>query len=628
MTQKHKKTLYRILLSALLFAVGLVLIAVWELTLPFRILAMLPAYLLIGYDVLIAAAGGIGRGQVFDENFLMSIASIGAFAVGEAPEAVAVMLFYQVGELFQRVAVGKSRQSISALLDLLPEQVNVLREGKTVQVCPEEIEVGETVLVRPGEKIPVDGTVTEGESSLDTASLTGESIPLDVKPGDDVCGGTINLQGVLQIRCTKPFDQSTASKIMELLENSEMHKAKTERFITRFAKYYTPIVVLTALALAVLPPLFLGIADFAVWSHWIHTALIFLIVSCPCALVISVPMAFFAGIGGASRRGILIKGAGHLEMLAKCDTVVLDKTGTLTKGSFCVTDVRSEAHSTEELLTLAALAEHHSNHPIAQSLKRAAAVTEAERRVTHTTEFAGGGVMAEIDGDTVLVGNAELLARHGVTAKAPDSRGGTCVHVAKNGSYLGYILISDTPKEDAASAMRALADGQIRTVLLTGDRRENAAALASELGIADVRAELLPQDKVSHFRAIKEQSRGAVAFVGDGINDAPVLAHADVGISMGKLGSDIAIEASDIVLMDDKPSSIAKAIALAKKTMRIVKQNIVLALGVKLGIMLLDLLVAASLVSVPGMALTWIAVFGDVGVAVLAILNSLRAMRS
>jgi len=589
---------------------------------------MLPAYLLIGYDVLWEAIGGIGRGQIFDENFLMGIASIGAFAVGEATEGVAVMLFYQVGELFQSIAVGKSRKSISDLLDILPETATVLRDGEAMTLSPEEVEVDDILLVRPGERIPLDGRIIEGASSLDTASLTGESLPRDVKAGDEVFSGSINLQGVLKLRCTKPFSESTAAKIMELVENSQMHKAKTERFITRFAKYYTPIVVLSALLLATVPPLFLGVTSTAVWSHWIHTALVFLIVSCPCALVISVPMAFFGGIGGASRHGILIKGANHLEMMASVDTVVFDKTGTLTKGSFSVTEIHPVSGTKESLLQLAALAEYHSSHPLALSVKKANTRPLDPEKITELEEVAGGGIRAVIDGSTVLVGNASLLHSHGVSADLRGMSAGTCIHLAANGVYLGHILLSDTPKEDAAGTITALNAQKIRTVLLTGDRNEVAKPLADALGIAELHAELLPQDKVSHFETVQQRASGAVAFVGDGINDAPVLARADVGIAMGALGSDAAIEASDIVLMDDKPSAVLKAISLAKKTMTIVRQNIVLALGVKIAIMLLDLAVAASLFSIPSAAMTWVAVFGDVGVAVIAILNSLRVMRT
>lgn len=624
MNRHQKRTLYRILLSALLFALGILTNVLYSLHPLAAVAVMLPAYLLIGYDVLWQALGGIGRGQMFDENFLMSIASIGAFCVGESSEAVAVMLFYQVGELFQNIAVGRSRRSISDLLDILPESATILKDGAEVTVDPQEVEVGQILLVRPGEKIPLDGEVVSGHSFLDTASLTGEALPLEVQTGSTVYSGTINLQGVLHIRCTKPFTESTASKIMELVENSEMHKSKTERFISRFAHYYTPIVVLCALTLAVLPPLFLGIADFAVWSNWIHTALVFLIVSCPCALVISVPMAFFAGIGVASRYGILVKGADHLETLARCKTIAMDKTGTLTKGSFQITEVHCEKGDREQLLTLAALAEHHSSHPIALCLKNALPCTSDIDRIASVSEIAGGGMIAEIDGTTVLVGNEKLLSDHGVSAKAPTTTAGSCIHLAQNGLYLGHILIADTPKEDAAEAVSQLNKMGIETVLLTGDRKENAKALCETLGIMKLHAELLPKDKVTHFETIQTNTKGAVAFVGDGINDAPALARADVGVAMGGIGSDAAIEAADVVIMDDKPTKVAKAIRIAKKTMTIVRQNIVLALGVKIAIMLLDIFV--SIVSVSPAAMTWIAVFGDVGVAVIAILNSLRMM--
>ena len=588
---------------------------------------MLPAYLLIGYDVLMEAAGGIGRGQIFDENFLMSIASIGAFAVGEAPEGVAVMLFYQVGELFQSIAVGKSRKSISALLDIMPEYASLIKDNEIIQVSPEEVQIGDTVLVKPGEKIPLDGEIIEGFSSLDTSSLTGESVPRDVKEGDTVYSSSINLQGILKIRCTKAFSESTASKIMELVENSEMYKAKTEKFITRFSKYYTPTVVLSALLLAIIPPLFLGLFSFAVWSKWIHTALVFLIVSCPCALVISVPMAFFGGIGGASRHGILIKGANYLEMLAKCDTVAFDKTGTLTMGNFSVTEIHSYGCDESELLRLVAGAEYYSNHPIAKSIKDANQTQIDPKSITHTEEIAGGGVYAIIEGNEIYAGSPGLLLENGIECQVVFC-GGTCVHVAKNRKYLGHIIIQDIPKEDAADTMRALAQNKIKTVLLTGDREDTAKELCAQLGITEMHAELLPKDKVTHFESIQKSTKGHVAFMGDGINDAPVLARADVGIAMGAMGQDAAIEAADIVLMNDKPSDVLKAITLSRKTMKIVRQNIVLALGVKAAILLLDLAVAASLFTIPGMAMTWIAVFGDVGVAVLAILNSLRAMRA
>lgn len=625
MNRKQKKTLWRILLSALLFALGLILTEQFGFSHLHSVLCLLPAYLLIGYDVLLKASSGIGRGQIFDENFLMSIASIGAFAVGQAPEGVAVMLFYQVGELFQSIAVGKSRKSISNLLDILPETATLLSDGSEITVSPEEVQVDDIILVRPGEKIPLDGIITEGISCLDTASLTGEGLPRDVKTGDTVYSGSINLQGVLKIRCTKPFSQSTATKIMELVEESQMHKAKTERFITRFAKYYTPIVVFLALALAVIPPLLSDISDYGIWSHWIHIALVFLIVSCPCALVISVPMAFFGGIGGASRHGILIKGASHLENLSKVETVVFDKTGTLTKGRFAVEEIYAADGNNETLLHLAATAEHHSHHPLALSIREANMLPVDTASIKDYTEVAGAGVKVTVNGKCLLAGSAKLLLENGITNLPKEEKVGTYIHLAEDTQYLGYILLNDTPKEDAQKAVKDLHQMGIDTVLLSGDRRETALQIGKQLGISMVYAELLPQDKVTKLEEACQAVKGSVAYVGDGINDAPVLARADVGIAMGALGSDAAIEASDIVLMDDNPSSVVKAIRIAKKTMRIVEQNIGLALGVKVAIMLLDIFV--SFVALSSSAMTWIAVFGDVGVAVIAILNSLRAMR-
>ncbi len=619
MTKYQKHTLCRILATALLFVCS----ALLEGRANLIVLAV--AYLTIGYDVLYKAASGIGRGQVFDENFLMGIASLGAFLVGQAPEGVAVMLFYQVGELFQSIAIGKSRSSISSLLSILPESATVLQNGNEITLCPDEVQVGDILLIRPGEKIPLDGKILEGASELDTAALTGESLPRAVQAGDSILSGTINLRSLLKIRCTKPFTESTASKIMELVENSEMYKAKTERFITRFARYYTPSVVICALLLAILPPLFLGITHLAVWKNWIHTALIFLIVSCPCALVISVPMAFFGGIGGASRKGILIKGANHLETLAKCRTVVFDKTGTLTKGDFSVVSVHPVDCNENKLLALAAAAEHYSHHPIALCLKNFAQ-KDLYPLPENVTEVAGGGVSATITGERVLVGTAAFVRSKGIDTQ--NNQNENCIHIARNQTYLGYIIIADTPKEDAAATVATLKKQGLATVLLTGDRKEIATALQNSLGIDEMHAELLPKDKVTCLEAIKERTDGSVVFVGDGINDAPVLARADVGISMGGIGSDAAIEASDIVLVDDKPSSVPTAISIAKKTMRIVRQNVVLALSVKLGIMLLDLLTALGIVALPTMAMTWIAVFGDVGVAVIAIFNSLRAMHS
>ena len=623
MTKNQIYALGRIIGTSLLF-----LLAFFIPGATLRLLALALAYAIIGYDVLWKALCGVLRGQMLDENFLMGIASLGAFFVGEAPEAVAVMLFYQIGELFQNIAVGKSRNSISSLLCILPEVATLWQDGKEETVPAEEVQVGQLMLVRPGEKIPLDGEVITGFSELDTASLTGESLPRAVKEGDAVYSGTINLRRPLVVRCTKPFSESAATKILELVENSEMYKAKTERFITRFARYYTPIVVLSALALALLPPLFLGIGSFGVWKSWIHTALIFLIVSCPCALVISVPMAFFGGIGGACRKGILIKGANHLEMLSRCETVVFDKTGTLTKGSFSVVEIHSVTGKNEELLQLAATAEQFSNHPIALCLKQALETPPKPDLVSHTEELSGAGVMATLADHRVLVGNASHLKEHGISVSEIENAIGSVVYVAIDETYLGYILVSDTPKEDAKTTLEALKTAGVRTVLLTGDRKYAAQKIQHELGLDEMHAELHPEDKVTHLEKIQRSTASAVAFVGDGINDAPVLARADVGIAMGALGQDAAIESADIVLVDDRLASVPTAIAIAKKTMRIVRQNVALALGVKLGIMLLDLLVAVGILFVPGMAMTWIAVFGDVGVAAIAILNALRTMHS
>ena len=623
--------LIRILLSAVIFFPLLILkeTGAWDFFGdPYAELScfLLP-YVIIGYDVLWKAIRNILRGRVFDECFLMTVATVGALVLGFLPggttenaEAVGVMLFYQVGEFFQSVAVGKSRRSIASLMELRPDIANLVTgDGETVETDPAEVEIGSTILVRPGERIPLDGKVLDGFSMLDTAALTGESLPREVAPGDTVVSGCVNMSGVLRIRTTKEFGESTATKILEIVENSSAVKAKSERFITRFAHYYTPIVVFAALALALIPPFFTGF-DFV---PWITRALTFLVVSCPCALVISVPMSFFGGIGGASRRGILVKGANYLEALASVETVVFDKTGTLTKGSFSVVEIiPASGIGEKELLSIAAHAERYSTHPIALSLREAYGEELSPVQEFSVEELPGRGVRAVLDGgQAYYVGNAALITSIGYGLPACDAVG-TLVHVADEREYLGCIVIADEPKADAREAISALKRlGVKRTVMLTGDRSAVAEAVAGEVGVDTVKAELLPADKV---RAVEELLRdtpekATLLFVGDGINDAPVLARADVGVAMGAFGSDAAIEASDVVLMDDKPTRIAEAIRIARRTVRIVRQNIAFAIGVKVLVMVLAAFGAASL---------WLAVFADVGVAVIAILNAMRAMRS
>lgn len=578
-------------------------------------LYMIP-YLVIGGDVLWRAVRNISRGQVFDENFLMAVATIGAIFLQDYDEAVFVMLFYQVGEWFQGYAVGRSRNSIAELMDIRPDSANVERGGELVEVDPETVQAGDLIVVKPGERVPLDGMVLNGDSELDIAALTGESLPRVVSEGDEVLSGSVNLKGVLRIRVTKPYGESTVARILELVENAADKKAKAENFITRFARYYTPAVVSVAVLLAVLPPLLFG----GVWGEWIERGLIFLVVSCPCALVISIPLSFFGGIGGASRYGVLVKGSNYLEMLAKADTIVFDKTGTLTNGSFTVTAVHPDKVSKEKLLEMAALAEAYSDHPVALSIKRAYGKEPELSRVGRPKESAGHGVNVTVDGRRVLAGNAACMEENGI-AYRPCHMMGTTIHVAIDGEYEGHIVISDTVKPDAKEALSRLkALGVRRTVMLTGDREEVAAAVAEETGIDEYHAELLPEDKVQRVETLMEDENqdGQLVFVGDGINDAPVLARADVGIAMGAIGSDAAIEAADIVLMDDKPSGIAVAMRIARKTMSIVRENIVFALGVKAVVLLL----AAA-----GIANMWLAVFADVGVAMLAILNAMRAMR-
>ena len=616
MTRKQKKMLVRIAVSAVLL-IAAVLVPYQGL---WRFALFLPAYFVIGWDVLWRAARNIAHGQVFDENFLMALATVGAFCTGffgqgEYPEAVFVMLFYQVGELFQSYAVGKSRKSIASLMDIRPDYANVERDGKLLQVDPEEVAVGDTITVKAGEKIPLDGLVLEGQSLVDTAALTGESVPRQVRPGDSVISGCVNQNGLLRVQVTKAFGESTVQKILDLVENASSKKAKAENFITKFARYYTPVVVFCALALAVVPPLFVGN-----WTGWVQKALIFLVVSCPCALVISVPLSFFGGIGGASRQGILVKGGNYLEVLADTELVVFDKTGTLTKGVFQVTAIHPEGVSQQELLELAALAESYSDHPISRSLKEAWGKALDTARVGQVEELSGRGVRAQVDGKEVWAGNGKLMEEIGL-AYRPSGQVGTVVHVAAEGRYLGYILIADEVKPDAKEAIAALkAQGVKKTVLLTGDAKDVGEAVAQELGLDEAYTQLLPGDKVERVEALLQETspKGKLAFVGDGINDAPVLSRADIGIAMGALGSDAAIEAADLVLMDDKPSKIAKAMEISKRTLRIVRQNIVFALAVKLLVLMLTPF---------GLANLWEAVFADVGVMVLAILNASRALQ-
>lgn len=613
MTKKQTRMLIRILVSGGLFGAALALpLEGWA-----KLAVFLVPYAVIGWDVLWRAVRNIAHGQIFDENFLMALATIGALAIGEYPEAVFVMLFYQVGELFQSYAVNQSRKSIAALMDIRPDYANIEVDGQLQQVDPEEVAVGDTIVIKAGERIPLDGVVLEGTSTLDTAALTGESLPRQVQSGDDVISGCVNLSGLLKVQVTKAFQESTVSKILDLVENSSSKKAKAEHFITRFARYYTPVVVLAAVALAVLPPLFTAIG----WLDSIQRALNFLVVSCPCALVISVPLSFFGGIGGASRDGILVKGGNYLEVLAKAEIVVFDKTGTLTQGVFNVTAIHPDHCDQSQLLELAALAECVSDHPISRSLLEAWGELPDRSRVTQAEELSGRGVRAIVDGKVICAGNDKLMDEIGVIWH-PCHHVGTTVHVAADGVYLGHIVISDQVKPDAKEAISTLKAAGIRkTVMLTGDAKPVGEAVAAQLGLDEVHAQLLPADKVDQVeRLLKEVSpKGALAFVGDGINDAPVLSRADVGIAMGGLGSDAAIEAADIVLMDDKPSKLAQAIAIARHTLAIVRQNIVFALAVKLFVLVLSALGQANL---------WQAVFADVGVSVIAILNAMRAMRN
>ncbi len=625
MTKKQKKVLVRIILTVLLvLLLELLPVKGW---LHFG-LFLIP-YLLISYDILRKAAKGIWNRQVFDENFLMAVATLGAILLGEYTEGVAVMLFYQIGELFQSVAVGKSRKNISALMDIRPDYANIERDGSLEQVDPDEVEVGTTIVVKPGEKIPIDGVITEGSAALNTSALTGESLPRDVAAGDEVISGCINMTGLLKIKTTKEFGDSTVSKILDLVENSSSKKSRSEHFITKFARYYTPVVCYSALALALLPPLLSILvwhqaATASLWGDWIYRALTFLVISCPCALVISIPLSFFAGIGGASHEGILVKGSNYLEALARTTTVVCDKTGTLTQGVFEVIGVHHHTMGREKLLEWAALAESHSSHPISQSIRAAYGGILDTSRVSDVQEIAGNGVVAEVDGHRVAVGNQKLMRQEQADTQECHEIG-TIVHVAVDGVYEGHILIADRLKEHAANAMKELHKAGVkRVVMLTGDDRRVADAVAKELGIQEVYSELLPGDKVTQVERILEErgstatsAKEKVAFVGDGINDAPVLSRADIGIAMGALGSDAAIEAADVVLMDDDPSKLALAIRIARKCIRIVYENIYFAIGVK---------VLCLILGAVGIANMWIAIFADVGVMVLAVLNAIRSL--
>jgi len=633
MTKKQKKVLKRIIISAVLLVAMAVTFTVLEKTgtvdlenpsIMWRcieIVAYLIPYLIIGYDILKKAFLGIIHGEVFDENFLMAIATVGAMVLGEYKEASAVMLFYQIGELFQSYAVGKSRKNITALMDIRPDYANIEKDGKLEQVDPDDVQIGTVIVVQPGEKVPIDGKVVEGVSSLNTSALTGESVPREVHVGDEIISGCVNLNGLIKIETTKEFGESTVSKILDLVENSSMKKSRSENFITRFAKYYTPAVCIAALALAVLPPLVnIIMGNPAAWSKWIIRALTTLVISCPCALVISIPLSFFGGIGGASAKGILVKGSNYLEALSYTKYVVCDKTGTLTKGVFQVTEIHPEGGMSEaDLLEKAALVESYSNHPISKSLKEAYGKEIDNNRVTDAKEISGHGVSAVVDGHEVAAGNVKLMKQMNIQAAVPTSVG-TEIHVAVDGKYAGYILISDVVKPNAKEAISGLkAAGVEKVVMLTGDAKKVADAVGSELGVDEVRSELLPGDKVDEVEKLiaAKGEKEKLAFVGDGINDAPVLSRADIGIAMGALGSDAAIEAADIVLMDDDPAKIATAMKISKKTLRIVHQNIVFALVIKFACLALGAV---------GFVNMWWAIFADVGVMILAVLNATRAL--
>ena len=615
-----KKRLIRIIVGAVIYAAAILIDIFAGINHWIVFGIFLVSFLMIGGDVIWKALRNIARGRIFDENFLMLIATVGAFVLQDYREGVAVMLFYQVGELFQSYAVNRSRKSISELMDIAPEFANVMRGGKLETVDPEEVEMGEIIVVKPGEKIPLDGVVLEGTSFLDTSALTGESVPREVQPESGVLSGCINNTGVLTIEVTKEFEDSTVAKILDLVENASSRKANAENFITKFARYYTPVVVIAATLLAVIPPLFLGMNSLDVWSEWVRRALTFLVISCPCALVISIPLGFFGGIGGASKWGVLVKGSNYLEALAKAEVVVFDKTGTLTKGTFQVTEVHPNGMSEEELLELTAYAEYHSNHPIATSIQTAYGKEIKSERLGLVEEIAGHGIQAQVDGRTVYAGNAKLMELKQISFE-PVHAVGTIVYVAVEHQYAGYLLITDEVKEDAKEAIAKLKHlGIKKTVMLTGDRKSVAEQVANELGIDEVHSDLLPADKVEQMERLfaEKSKKGKLVFVGDGINDAPVLARADIGIAMGALGSDAAIEAADIVIMNDKPSRIATVMGISRKTLNIVIQNISLAFIVKF---------AALVLGAFGMATLWEAVFADVGVAVLAILNAIRTLR-
>ena len=618
MNKKQKNLLIRVISAGVMMAVLLLLPLDDKPILRFA-LFMIP-YLTVGYDILRKAFKGIMNRQVFDENFLMGVATIGAMALGEYTEGVAVMWFYQIGELFQSYAVGKSRQNISDLMDIRPDYANIEEDGQIQKVDPDDVEVGSTIVVNPGEKVPIDGVIIEGHTTLNTAALTGESIPADVQVGDEVISGCVNMTGVIKIETTREFEESTASKILDLVENATSRKSKSEQFITKFAKVYTPAVCYSALALAVLPPIIrLVIGMQPMWGDWIYRALTFLVISCPCAIVVSIPLSFFGGIGGAGNQGILIKGSNFMETLSQVKTVVFDKTGTITKGNFVVSGVHHSTMEDKKLVELAALAEAHSSHPISKSLQEAYGKPLDLGRVSDVTEYSGEGVVADVDGKQVAAGNLRLMKRLGITAE-DCHKVGTVVHIALDGEYAGHILIADELKGSASEAMKALAKAGVRrTVMLTGDKENVAKAVASEVGISEYHAGLLPADKVGHVEKLLTSSteKDRLAFVGDGINDAPVLGRADIGIAMGALGSDAAIEAADVVLMDDDPLKIAKAIRIAKKCMRIVYENIYFAIGVKLACLLLGAL---------GIANMWLAIFADVGVMVICVLNAIRCL--
>lgn len=619
MTEKQKKMLGRIIAAFVLFVALLIAehtgmlenVNVW-----IQFVIYLVPYLIIGYDIVYKAVRNISHGQVFDENFLMMVATVGAFGVQEFSEAVAVMLFYQVGELFQSYAVGKSRQSISAMMDICPEYANIEQNGVLTQVDPDDVEVGDIIVIKPGERIPLDGVVIEGESLVDTAALTGESVPRSAKAGDEIISGCVNGSGTLKVKVTKEFDDSTVAKILELVENASSKKAKVENFITKFAKYYTPVVTIGAVVLALVPPLVLG----GGFAEWIQRACIFLVISCPCALVISVPMGFFGGIGAASKVGVLVKGSNYLEAVAEMTTIVFDKTGTLTKGEFKVAQIQPQGMTETELLEIAALGEGYSTHPIANSIREAYGKTPDMKRTENANEIAGHGISITVDNKAVLIGNEKLMKKEGI-AYTPCQSCGTVVYVACDGKFAGTLVISDTVKDGAKEAISAMKQvGVKKCVMLTGDRKEAAMEVAKELGIDEVHAELLPADKVAQVeRLLREKpKKEKLAFVGDGINDAPVLTRADIGIAMGSMGSDAAIEAADVVLMDDDVRKIASIVRISRKTLSIVKQNIVFALGVKAIVLLLGAFGTANM---------WEAVFADVGVSVIAILNSMRALK-